>query len=82
MDPIVIVILVWFIAAPLLLVLWLISRRKLRRLVIESAAAAATHKDEATRLAADHKATKAKYSAIISQEAEVARLLRPQAQAQ
>ena len=74
MDPIVIVILVWFIAAPLLLVLWLISRRKLRRLVIESAAAAATHKDEATRLAADHKATKAKYSAIISQEAEVARL--------
>jgi hypothetical protein len=74
MDPIVFVVLVWFIAAPLLLVLWLISRRKLRRLVIESAAAAATHKDEATRLAADHKATKAKYSAIISQEAEVARL--------
>ena len=74
MNPIVIVVLVWLAAAPLLLVLWLISLRKLQRLVTETAATATTHKDEVGRLAADHEATKTKYSAIISQEAEVARL--------
>ncbi len=70
----VIVVLVWLAAAPVLLVLWLISRRKLLRLVAETAATATAHKDEVARLGADHEATKTKYSAIISQEAEVAGL--------
>lgn len=74
MNPIVIVVLIWLAAAPVFLVLWLISRRKLQRLIAETAENATAHKEEVALLAADHETTKTKYSAIISQEAEVARL--------
>lgn len=74
MDPIAVVALVWFALAPIFLVLWLIARRKLKQKTSEAEAAATTHKDTFAKLSADHEATKAKYSVIISQEVEVARL--------
>ncbi|RID89696.1 DUF4041 domain-containing protein [Gemmobacter lutimaris] len=74
MDPIVFVALVWFVLAPVFLVLWLIGKRKLRSRTSEAETAAAIHREEVAKLAAEHEATKAKYSAIISEEAEVARL--------
>lgn len=74
MDPIAIVALVWFFLAPIFLVLWLIGKSKLRSKTAEAVSAAATHREDVAKLAAEHEATKAKYSAIISQEAEVARL--------
>lgn len=74
MNPIVIVALVWFVLTPVFLVLWLITMRKLRSKTAEAETAAATHMTDQAKLAAEHEATKAKYSAIISQEAEVARL--------
>jgi hypothetical protein len=74
MDPIAIVALVWFILAPVFLVLWLLAKRQLRRQVSVADQAAENHKAEAAKLSAEHEATEAKYAAIISQEAEVARL--------
>jgi hypothetical protein len=74
MNPIVIVALVWFLLTPVFLVLWLITKRKLRSKAAEAETAVATHRADVAKLAAEHEATKAKYSAIISQEAEVARL--------
>lgn len=74
MNPVVIVMLVWFALAPIFLVLWLIAKRKLKQKTTEAEAAAATQKEALGRLAADHEATKAKYSGVISQEVEVARL--------
>lgn len=74
MNPIVIVALVWFVLTPVFLVLWLITKRNLRSKTAEAETAAATHMTDQAKLAAEHEATKAKYSAIISQEAEVARL--------
>ena len=74
MNPIVIVALVWFVLTPVFLVLWLITKRNLRSKTAEAETAAATYMTDQAKLAAEHEATKAKYSAIISQEAEVARL--------
>ena len=74
MNPIVIVALVWFVLTPVFLVLWLITKRNLRSKTAEAVTAAATHITDQAKLAAEHMATKAKYSAISSQEAEVARL--------
>ena len=74
MNPIVIVALVWFVLTPVFLVLWLITKRNLRSKTAEAETAAATHRTDHAKLAAEHEATKAKYSGIISQEAEVARL--------
>ena len=74
MDPIAIVALVWFILAPVFLVLWLLAKRQLRRQVSVADQAAENHRAEAAKLSAEHEATEAKYAAIISQEAEVARL--------
>ena len=74
MNPIVIVALVWFVLTPVFLVLWLITKRKLRSKSAESETAVATHRADVAKLSAEHEATKAKYSGIISQEAEVARL--------
>lgn len=74
MDPIVIVVLVWFVLAPVFLVLWLLTRRKLRAKRAEAETAAAAHRTDLARLTAEQEATKAKYSGIISQEAEVTRL--------
>lgn len=74
MYPIAIVALVWFILAPVFLVLWLLAKRQLRRQVSVADQAAENHKAEAAKLSAEHEATEAKYAAIISQEAEVARL--------
>lgn len=74
MDPVAVVALVWFVLTPILLVLWLIAKRKLRQRTTEAEAAATTHKEALAKQAADHEATKSKYSGIISQEVEVARL--------
>lgn len=74
MDPVAVVALVWFALTPALLVLWLIAKRKLRQRTIEAEAAATTHKEALAKQAADHETTKARYSGIISQEVEVARL--------
>lgn len=74
MNPVVIVALVWFALAPIFMVLWLIARRKLKQKTSEAETAARNHKEASAKLMADHEATKAKYSGIISQEAEVARL--------
>jgi hypothetical protein len=74
MNPIVIVALVWFVLTPVFLVLWLITKRNLRSKTAEAETAVATHRADVAKLAAEHEATKAKYSGIISQEAEVARL--------
>ena len=74
MNPVVIVMLVWFALAPIFLVLWLIARRKLKRKTTEAETAATAHKEALAKLTADHEATKAKYSGIVSQEVEVARL--------
>lgn len=74
MNPVVIVMLVWFALAPIFLVLWLIARRKLKRKTTEAETAATAHKEALAKLTADHEATKAKYAGIISQEVEVARL--------
>jgi hypothetical protein len=74
MNPIVIVALVWFVLPPVFLVLWLVTKRKLRSKTAEAETAVATQRADVAKLAAEHEATKAKYSAIISQEAEVARL--------
>jgi hypothetical protein len=74
MNLIVIVALVWFVLTPIFLVLWLVTKRKLRSKTAEAEAAAETHRTDLAKLAAEHEATKAKYSGIISHEAEVARL--------
>ena len=74
MNPVVIVALFWFALTPIFLVLWLIARRKLKQKTSEAETAATTHKEAFARLTAAHEATKTKYSGIISQEAEVARL--------
>ena len=74
MNPIVIVALVWFVLTPVFLVLWLVTKRKLSSKTAEAESATATHRADLAKLAAEHEATKAKYSGIISQEAEVARL--------
>lgn len=74
MDPIAIAVLIWMIAASVFLVLWLVSRRKLNKLIAESQRDADLNRAALTKGEAEHNATKAKYSSIISQEAEVARL--------
>lgn len=74
MNPIVIAALVWFVLTPVFLVLWLVTKRKLRSKTADAESATATHRADLAKLAAEHEATKAKYSGIISQEAEVARL--------
>lgn len=74
MNPIVIAALVWFVLTPVFLVLWLVQKRKLRSKTADAESATATHRADLAKLAAEHEATKAKYSGIISQEAEVARL--------
>lgn len=74
MNPIVIVALVWFVLTPVFLVLWLVTKRKLSSKTAEAESVTATHRADLAKLAAEHEATKAKYSGIISHEAEVARL--------
>ena len=74
MDPIVIAALIWMIAAPVFLVLWLLGRRKLNKLIADTQRDADLNRAALTKGEAEHNATKAKYSSIISQEAEVARL--------
>ena len=74
MDPIVIAALIWTIAAPVFLVLWLLGRRKLNKLIADTQRDADLNRAALTKGEAEHNATKAKYSSIISQEAEVARL--------
>ena len=74
MDPIGIVALIWMIAAPVFLVLWLLGRRKLNKLIADTQRDADLNRAALTKGEAEHNATKAKYSSIISQEAEVARL--------
>lgn len=74
MDPIAVVALVWFALAPIFLILWLIAKRKLKQRTTEAETDATTHREALAKLTADHEATKAKYSGIISQEVEVARL--------
>ena len=74
MDPIVIAALIWMIAAPVFLVLWLLGRRKLNKLIADTQRDADLNRAALTKGEAEHNATKAKYSSIISQEVEVARL--------
>ena len=74
MNPTAIGVLVWMVAAPVFLVLWLLCRRKFNNLSATSLQAADQHQAALARGASEHEATKAKYGAIISQEAEVARL--------
>lgn len=74
MNPVVIVALVWFVLTLVFLVLWLITKRNLRSKIAEAETDAAAHRADVAKLAAEYEATKAKYSGIISQEAEVARL--------
>jgi nitrate reductase assembly molybdenum cofactor insertion protein NarJ len=74
MTPTAIGVLVWMVAAPVFLVLWLLCRRKFNKLSATSLQAADQYQAALARGAAEHEATKAKYGAIISQEAEVARL--------
>ena len=74
MDPVVIAALIWMIAAPVFLVLWLLGRRKLNKLIADTQRDADLNRAALKKGEADHNATKAKYSSIISQEAEVARL--------
>ncbi|MGC8732097.1 MAG: DUF4041 domain-containing protein [Halothiobacillaceae bacterium] len=74
MNPIVVVALVWFVLTPVFLVLWLITKRKLRSKTAEVETAVETRRTDVAKLAAEHEVTKAKYSGIICQEAEVARL--------
>jgi hypothetical protein len=74
MNPIAIAVLVWLVAAPVFLVLWLLCRRKFKKLSATFLQAADQHQAALAREAAEHEATKAKYGAIISEEAEVARL--------
>ena len=68
MNPTAIGALIWMASAPLFLVLWLISRRKFKKLTTDSLQAAELHQAALARGGAEHEATKAKYSAIISQE--------------
>lgn len=74
MDLLTIFLLIWLILTPVLLVLWLITARKLRQIAAASAADSVKNKEALAKQAAEHEATKAKYSGIISHEAEVARL--------
>lgn len=74
MDPIVIVAVIWFLAAPLFLVLWLRAKRRLNKRIAEAARETEAHREAIAKVEQTHEATKAKYSGIISQEAEVARL--------
>lgn len=74
MDPFVIAALAWLVSAPAFLVMWLLTRRKLRKAEVDAACDAEAHRDALAQGEAAHEATKAKYGAIISQEAEVARL--------
>lgn len=74
MDPILIAALIWMIAAPVFLVLWLLGRRKLNKLIADTQRDTDLNRAALTKGEAEHNATKAKYSSIISQEAEVARL--------
>lgn len=74
MDPLAIVALSWMIAAPLFLVLGLISQRRLRRARAEAAKQediAQEAREQAERGISD---IREKYSHVISQEEEVARL--------
>ena len=74
MDPIAIFFLFWMITAPIFLVLWVLSRLKLNKLIADTQKEADLSRAALTKSEAEHDATKAKYSAIISQEAEVIRL--------
>lgn len=74
MDPIALILLVWLALTPALFVLWLLTKKKLSRKLSSAEQAAASHREENAKLLAEHNATKAKYSQIISQEAEVIRL--------
>jgi len=61
-------------SAPVFPVLWFISRRKFKKVTAESQHAAGLHQASLAHSGADNDATKAKYTPIISQAAEVARL--------
>ncbi len=74
MDPIVIVAVTWFLAAPLFLILWLRAKRRLNKRIAEAARETEAHREAIAKVEQTHEATKAKYSGIISQEAEVARI--------
>ena len=81
MDPRVILILVLLLAAPVFFTFWLKARVKLKRMAVAVANDAAQKAAELTRTQADETKAKAeatdlrnKYGAVISQEAEVARL--------
>lgn len=74
MDPFVIGILIWLIATPVLAVLWLVTRNRLARLTIDSSKLRAEQDVALAKSEAGHRATQARYSAIISQETEVERL--------
>lgn len=74
MDPISIIALVWLLLAPIFFVLWLMAKRKLGAQASEAEKAASAHNEKLAKLTAEHESTKVKYSGIISQEVEVARL--------
>ncbi|PTX41155.1 uncharacterized protein DUF4041 [Gemmobacter caeni] len=74
MDPIVIVAIIWFVAAPLFLILWLLAKRRLKYRIAEAARETEVHREAIASVERAHDATKVKYGGIISQEAEVARL--------
>ncbi len=74
MDSIVIVAIIWFVAAPLFLILWLLAKRRLKYRIAEAERETELHREAIASVERAHDATKAKYGGIISQEAEVARL--------
>ncbi len=74
MDPVSIVALAWLLLAPIFFVLWLIAKRKLSAQASEAEKAASAYNEKLAKVTAEHESTKVKYSGIISQEVEVARL--------
>lgn len=64
----------WFLAAPVFFVLWLLGRRKLKRQTAEAKRDVETHRIAYAKLDADYAATKARFSGIVSQDEEIARL--------
>lgn len=74
MDPVSIIALVWLLLTPIFFVLWLIAKRKLSAQASEAEKAASAYNEKLAKVTAEHESTKVKYSGIISQEVEVARL--------
>ncbi len=74
MEPPVLVVAAWFIAAPVFLALWLVSRRRFKRRLEDASKAAGMLWAEMSDAQNERDAIREKFAGIISQEKEIARL--------